>query len=58
MYYKSSNSEFLDFIDVCKQTLSRNAPCKQKRARGNHVAFMSKALSKELRDRTQLGTKV
>ena len=58
MYYKSSNSEFLDFIDVCKQTLTWNAPCKQKRARGNHVPFMNKALSKELRDRTQLGNKV
>ena len=58
MYYKSSNSEFPDLVHVCKQMLNQNAPCKQKHARGNQMTFMIKVLSKELRDRTQLGNKV
>ena len=58
MHIKSISNEFSDFIDVSKQTLNRNAPCKQKIAVENYMAFMNKAYSKELREITHLRNKL
>ena len=39
---------------MCKSTLDQHAPRKQKYARGNHMPFMNKTLSKETMKRTKL----
>ena len=43
-----------DFLSICKITLDLHAPRKQKYARGNHMPFMNRALSKEIMTRTGL----
>ena len=48
---------FSNFLDICKKNLNYHAPCKQKRARGNHLPFINKTLSKEITKRTRLRNK-
>ena len=43
-----------DFLSICKIILDLHAPRKQKYARGNHMPFMNRALSKEIMTRTGL----
>ena len=43
--------------NACKRILDIHAPRKQKYARGNHMPFMNKALSKEIMRRTRLRNK-
>ena len=43
-----------DFLNTCKRMLELHAPRKQKHARGNHIPFMNRALSKEIMTRTRL----
>ena len=43
-----------DFLSTCKRILDLNAPRKQKYAKGNHMTFMNRALSKEIMARTRL----
>ena len=43
-----------DFLDTCKRILDLHVPRKQKYARGNHMPFMNRALSKEIMTRTRL----
>ena len=43
--------------NACKRILDIHAPRKQKYARGNHMPFMNKALSKEIITRTRLRNK-
>ena len=43
-----------DFLSTCKRILDLHAPRKQKYARGNHMPFMNRALSKEIMTRTRL----
>ena len=43
-----------DFLSACKRILDLHAPRKQKYARGNHMSFMSRAVSKEITTRTRL----
>ena len=45
-----------DFLSTCKSILDLQAPRKQKYARGNHMPFMNRALSKEIMTRTRLET--
>ena len=51
------DSGFNDFFDICRAILDRHAPRKQKYARGNHMPFMNKTISKEIMKRTQLRNK-
>ena len=44
-------------LNACKRILDIHAPRKQKYARGNHMPFMNKALSKEIMRRTRLRNK-
>ena len=46
-----------NLLNACIRILDIHAPCKQKYARGNHMPFMNKALSKEIMRRTRLGNK-
>ena len=48
---------FSNFLDICKKNLNYYAPCKQKYARGNHLPFINKTLSKEIIKRTRLRNK-
>ena len=48
---------FSNFLDICKKNVNYHAPCKQKYARGNHLPFMNKTLSKEIMKRTRLRNK-
>ena len=43
-----------DFLSTGKRILGLHVPLKQKYARGNHVPFMNRALSKEIMTRTRL----
>ena len=43
-----------EFLNTRKRTLGIRAPSRQKYARGNHIPFMSKTLSKEIMTRTRL----
>ena len=43
-----------DFLNMCKRILDLHVPRKQKHARGNHMLFMNRALSKEIMTRTRL----
>ena len=43
-----------DFLNTCKKNLDLHAPRKQKYARGNHMPFMNRALSKEIMTRARL----
>ena len=64
LLYEISNSclnfddtGFNDFFDICRSILDQHAPRKQKYARGNHMPFMNKILSKEIMKRTRLRNK-
>ena len=46
-----------NLLNACKRILDIHAPRKQKYARGNHMHFMNKALSKEIMTRTRLRNK-
>ena len=43
-----------DLLNTCKRTLDLHVPRKQKYARGDHMPFMNRALSKEIITRTRL----
>ena len=43
-----------NFLYACKAILDLNAPRKQNYARGNHIHFMNKTLSKDIMTRTRL----
>ena len=42
-----------DFLNTCKRILDRQAPRKQKCARGNYMPFINMAVSKEIMTRTR-----
>ena len=42
---------------MCRSTLDQDAPRKQKYARGNHMPFMNKTISKKIMKRTKLRNK-
>ena len=46
-----------NLLKTCKKILDIPVPRKQKYARGNHMPFMNKALSKEIMTRTRLRNK-
>ena len=46
-----------EFIKICQKTLNHHAPAKQKFARGNHLPFMNKTLSKVIMHRTRFRNK-
>ena len=50
-------NELNNLLNACKRILDIHAPRKQKYARGNHLSFMKKALSKEIMTRTRLRNK-
>ena len=56
-YLEFDNNSFDEFINICRSTLDQHAPRKQKYARGNHVSFLNKILSKEIMKRTKLRNK-
>ena len=43
-----------NFLNTCKRILGLHVPCQQKNARGNHMPFMNRAISKEIMTRTRL----
>ena len=49
-----NEESFSKFLDICKKILNYHEPCKQKFARGNHLPFMNKILSKEIMQKTGL----
>ena len=51
------NNSFDEFFNMCQSTLDQHAPRKQKCARGNHIPFINKTLSKEIMKRTKLRNK-
>ena len=51
---EENEEELSDFLSTCKRILDLHAPRKQKYARGNHMPFMNRALSKEIMTRTRL----
>ena len=51
------DSGFNDFFDIRRAILDQHAPRKQKYARGNHMPFINKTISKEIMKRTQLRNK-
>ena len=53
-YLEFDNNSFDEFFNMCRSTLDQHAPRKQKHARGNHMPFMNKTLSKEVMKRTKL----
>ena len=46
-----------NLLNACKRILDIHVPRKQKYARGNHMPFMNKAMSKEIMTRTRLRNK-
>ena len=56
-YLEFDNNSFDEFFNMCRSTLDQHAPRKQKYARGNHMPFMNKTLSKEIMKRTKLRNK-
>ena len=52
-YLEFDNNSSDDFFNICRSTLGQHALCKQKYARGNHLPFMNKTLSKEVMKRTK-----
>ena len=41
-------------FSICRKIPNYYAPCKEKCARGNHLPFINKTLSKEIMKRTRL----
>ena len=56
-YLEFDNNSFDEFFNMCRSTLDQHAPRKQKYARGNHMPFMNKTLSKEIVKRTKFHNK-
>ena len=54
---KEKENGLNNLLNACKRMLDIHAPRKQKYARGNHMPFMNKALSKEIITRTRLRNK-
>ena len=52
-----NNNCFAEFFNMCRSRLDQHALRKQRYARGNHMSFMNKALSKEIMKRTKLSNK-
>ena len=48
---------FQFFFDICKKIRNYYGPCKQKYARGNHLPFRNKIISKRIMKRTRLRNK-
>ena len=47
-YLEFNDNGFSGFFDICRTTLDQHAPRKKKYARGNHMPFINKTLSKEI----------
>ena len=56
-YLEFNDNGFSGFFDICRTTLDQHAPRKKKYARGNHMPFINKTLSKEIMKRTKLRNK-
>ena len=56
-YLKFNDNRFSGFFDICRTTLDQHAPRKKKYAKGNHMPFINKTLSKEIMKRTKLRNK-
>ena len=56
-YLEFNGNRFSGFFDICRTTLDQHAPRKKKYARGNHMPFINKTLSKEIMKRTKLRNK-
>ena len=56
-YLEFDNNSLDKVFNMCRSTLDQHAPRKQKYARGNHMPFMNKTLSKEIMKRTTLRNK-
>ena len=56
-YLEFSDNGFSGFFDICRTTLDQHAPRKRKYARGNHMPFINKTLSKEIMKRNKLQNK-
>ena len=56
-YLKFNDNGFSGFFDICRTTLDQHAPRKKKYARGNHMPFIKKTLSKEIMKRSKLRNK-
>ena len=54
---KEKENGLNNLLNACKRILDIHAPRQQKYARGNHMPFMNKALSREIMSRTQLRNK-
>ena len=48
------DESFMEIFETCNKHLNYHAPCKQKCARGNHLSFMNKSLSKKIMKRARL----
>ena len=47
-----SDVGFTEFFETCNKIPNYHTTCRQKYIRGNHLPFMNKSLSKEIRKRT------
>ena len=56
-YLKFNDNRFSGFFDTCRTTLDQHAPRKKKYAKGNHMPFINKTLSKEIMKHTKLRNK-
>ena len=56
-YLEFDNNSFDEFFNMCRSKLDQHAPQKQTYARGNHMPFMNKALSKKIMKRIKLRNK-
>ena len=50
---ENNNIRWNEFLSIYMDTLDQYAPCKQKYTCSNHLAFMSKTISKEIIKRTR-----
>ena len=46
--FEINDEDFTEFFETCNKQLDYHALCKQKYARGNHLPFMHKSLSKKI----------
>ena len=53
-YLEFNDNEFSGFFDICRTASDQHPPRKKKYARGNHMSFINKTLSKEIMKRTKL----
>ena len=56
-YLEFNGSRFSGYSDICRTTVDQHAPWKKTYARGNHMPFINKTLSKEIMKRTKLRNK-